>query len=518
MRTLENRSTRWAAQDRRSGRVLMAKHQPGGSAADVVQGFVLSAAIWAVLALSTPGLVHPMALPLIVCGGLCGVEAIQWMNGRRDALDAAALLSLFLVHFFFLAPLLHLVLDWWAPYLVGLDDWRPWLGRMAVLNAIGLAGIRWVWNRPSRSTSTHKTWMPGPAFVPWWIALVGIASVAQLLAIGRFGSPLGVSEAFDSGAAAFEGSGWILVLSEALPYLLLVGVCEGVRRRGVVLSGPMLATVIVCFIVMTFLLAGFRGSRANIIWAALVGVMVIHLRLRRIRRRELLSLAVLGLMFMYIYGFYKSAGLDGLSAVLDRSKQVELEDSTGRDLRTVVLGDLARADIQALTLARLSEGQDYDLRLGSTYVAGVLSLVPDRILALPIDDKRAAGTALLYERSESLGEYRVSNIYGLSGEAMLNFGPVAVPVVLFLFGLVSRAVLHWFGRLRPSDAREYIAPVGLVVLVLLIGSDLDNAIYGFIKFGLLPAVLILGGTVRTEPEPHASHAAQIPASGHWGRP
>jgi hypothetical protein len=516
-RTFDRATSRVALQNRRVARPYLPKHQPGGTATDLAGSVLLCGSVWAALAVLTPELVHPMALPLVICGGLAGVEAVQWLQGRRDSLDSASLLSLFLVHFFFLAPLLHVVLDWWAPFLPGLEDWRPWIGRMAVLNAVGLAGIRWVWNRPVCQAAIHRRWVPGPRFLSWWLLVVGVSAAAQLLAISRFGSPLGVSEAFDSGAAAFEGSGWILVMSEALPYLLLVGICEGVRRRGVVLSGPALTAVIIGFVVMTFLLAGFRGSRANIIWAALIGVMVIHLRLRRIRRRELMLLAVMGLTFMYIYGFYKSAGMEGLAAILDRSKQVELEDSTGRDLRTVVLGDLARADVQALTLARMSDEQDYELRLGSTYVAGALSLVPDRVLSLTIDDKRAAGTALLYERSESLGEYRVSNIYGLSGEAMLNFGPIAVPPLLLLFGFLSRAFLHWFGRLRPSDSREYIAPVGLVVLVLLIGSDLDNALYGFIKFGLLPAALVLGASVRVDTAYHREAAAEPSAGSRWGR-
>ena len=50
-------------------------------------------------------------LPVLGCGVLIGIDAINWMRGRYDALDPIGIVGLLGIHFFFLAALLQVAWD-----------------------------------------------------------------------------------------------------------------------------------------------------------------------------------------------------------------------------------------------------------------------------------------------------------------------------------------------------------------------------------------------------------------------
>src|SRR5688572_3196148 len=80
---------------------------------------------------------HWLLFPLFVCGVLTTVDAVRWMRGQLSLFDPVGILGLLGIHFFFLAPLLHITWDMWMAYVdpLSMDDWRKWLGYMAMLNA-----------------------------------------------------------------------------------------------------------------------------------------------------------------------------------------------------------------------------------------------------------------------------------------------------------------------------------------------------------------------------------------------
>jgi hypothetical protein len=87
-----------------------------------------------------------------------------------------------------------------------------------------------------------------------------------------------------------------------------------------------------------------------------------------------------------------------------------------------------------------------------------------------------------------------SNVYGLAGEAMLNFGPVA--------GLGSFAVLGYLvGRFRrflmqlpPLDMRWILVPLGSYLCVTALVGDSDNFVYALIKEGFVPFLIVFIGS------------------------
>jgi hypothetical protein len=81
---------------------------------------------------------HWFVLPVLCCGILISKEAVDWIRGRQDLFDPVGIIGLLGFHFFFLAPLLHVHLDYWLEYVVLPPDMRGWLGKMAMINVIGL--------------------------------------------------------------------------------------------------------------------------------------------------------------------------------------------------------------------------------------------------------------------------------------------------------------------------------------------------------------------------------------------
>src|SRR5258708_24048940 len=71
---------------------------------------------------------HWFLVPVLLCGVLIGIDAVDWFRGRLDIFDPAGIIGLLGVHFFFLAPLLHVTWDSWMRYINPPPDWRGWLG------------------------------------------------------------------------------------------------------------------------------------------------------------------------------------------------------------------------------------------------------------------------------------------------------------------------------------------------------------------------------------------------------
>src|SRR5688572_7022143 len=90
------------------------------------------------LAVSEP-MGHWFVVPVLMCGALIGMDAVDWFRGKINIFDPFGIVGLLGFHFFFLAPLLHVYWQYWPLYNVANppDDYRPFLGSMAALNFLG---------------------------------------------------------------------------------------------------------------------------------------------------------------------------------------------------------------------------------------------------------------------------------------------------------------------------------------------------------------------------------------------
>ncbi len=94
------------------------------------------------------------------------------------------------------------------------------------------------------------------------------------------------------------------------------------------------------------------------------------------------------------------------------------------------------------------------------------------------------------------GRLESSRIYGLAGEAVLNFGPVSVPIVFIPFGFLVGRVRRWQRSLEPGDARLLLVPLFVNLCFVVLTCDSDNSLFFLIKNGAIPWLVIMVGSTR----------------------
>jgi hypothetical protein len=470
----------------------------------IVLGFLLSSERFA----------HWFVLPVWLCGVVIATDAVEWLRGRINLFDPLGIVGLLGVHFFFLAPLLHVSWDIWMLYVEPPKDWRGWLGGMALLNVIGLLLYRvaraWVLRvrvRERRRASWH---IQPRVFYSLALFMILVAFVLQMRVYMSFGGLSSYIEAATSldyadsrvdNTGAMRGMGFIFIFSESLPIVAMMLFAVYARGRpGRLQSWPVLCLVLVAYFVVSMLFGGLRGSRSTTIWALFWAVGIIHLWIRPMPRKLIYLGLIWLVLFMYVYGIFKEGGVEGLQArFLGVETSVDYEQAhQKRGLRQMLLGDLGRSDVHALLLQRMVHPRsDYQYAWGRTYVAAGLTLVPRQLIERP-PTKELEGTDALFGRgSFATGEWVASNVYGLTGEAMLNFGPLLAPFSFIVLGLSVGLVKRGLLALEPWDARLLLMPFLINLTLMWLSSDFNNMIFNAIKGGAIPLMLIFLGTRRS---------------------
>lgn len=466
--------------------------------ADYVLSFVCACAFALTFAIISPAVIHWFLIPLIACGTIAGVDVIRWIRGRLDLFDPKAVVGFLSFYGCFVTPLLHVVWDRFGvnnDLLLG-GDWRPWLGAMAALNAASLLVYRtfhnYVFNYTAKSTTT---WKIKKKRFHFFFSLALAASVAGVYAFFSVlnGIP-GMVKSFEENLQAYTGKGWLLVFAwplSVLCFIILIYVWTNrkIRRRpasiGIFLVGA--------FGISQFVLMGWYGSRQATIWAMFWMAGIIHYRVDSLSRKVFAMGLVFLLAFMYFYGFYKEQGRAGFGVIETPATWLQ---PTGyqRDFKLLLLDDLARADLNAYMLYNLTKfPRDYDYRWGLTYVGAPMFLVPRSLWPNRPNYKVDAGTEATFGKASS---YDSTRVYGLTGEAMLNFGPLGILPSYALYG----ACLGWYRRKLTSwdisDARMFLAPLVTILFVCAFIADADNVLFLFVVDGSLITAAFLGSIKR----------------------
>lgn len=466
---------------------------------------LLSFASCAVVVLATlarsPECQHWFVIPVWICGGLAGVDALGWVRGRYGTFDPRGIVGLLGLHLFFAAPLMHVAMDHWMGYVEPPPDWRPWLGRMACVNALGLAAYLTCATAleaaiPLRRTRNRWTLAPDRVWLAWPLALAATA-VLQALVYARFGGISGFVNAFGESPDAFAGLGFVFMFSEAFPILLVIASAEILSRTRYPKGWITVFAVLVAFVAAKLLFGGLRGSRGHLIYGLFWAAGIIHLRIRPIPKQAIVLGVALLVGFMYLYGFYKNYGRDAVEAFRD-GVPGDFTDVPSRDLSSVLLGDLARADIQAYLLYRLSPDAPTraEYALGETYVGAAALLVPRSLLPEKPPTKVKAGTDALFGRGEFDSGFVGTFAYGVVGEAMLNFGPVAAFGGFLVMAVAVTLLRRLAQALPPDDSRGYLVPFALSLSFMMPVWDSDVLLFYTVKEGLLPAFLVTICSIR----------------------
>jgi hypothetical protein len=443
---------------------------------------------------------HWFLIPVAICGVLVGTDAIAWLRGRLGLYDPAGIIGLFGFHFFFLAPLLHVGWDLWIRDVNPPADWRDWLGYMATLNVIGLLCYRFCYRafKARRPTEYERVYWGIDKGVFRIVApfSLAVAAAVQIWVYARMGGISGFMEARQD-RTAFEGMGWVFMISETVPILTTFLIIVYFQQRS--MSSSKIVGALLGLFLVQMLFAGLRGSRSQTVEFLFWLVGCIHLSVRPVPRKLIYAGSVFLLLFLYIYGFYKSAGASGVSQALSGSEERnQLSEKSGRTFKTILLGDFGRTDVQAFILYKLiNDGRDFGYAKGRTYLGAVSLLVPRFLLPDRPASKLREGTDIQAGAGTYVpGRQWSSRVYGLAGEAMLNFGPMSVPLVYALFGLMVGWVRTFTTRLLPGDSRLLLIPLLIYECFAVLIGDSDNFIVGVVKDGLLPFLVVALSSVR----------------------
>jgi hypothetical protein len=474
-------------------RLAALRRSPRGDYASTVVIVGLAALLF--ISRSKP-LIHWFLFPVMACGVLTGVDIVRWLRGRIDLFDPQTIIACLAFYGFFLAPILHV---FWNTFGVGdlalFADWRTWLGGMACLNALGLLAYRVAHNWAIRAAKPpHTVWeINRGRFYP----VFAVALVFSIIGVEAFLWQLqgisGLIAAYEDNQVAFAGKGWLLVLAWPLAVLsfiiLLVALTDRQRkaRHSLTIGMILLSSVGIGH----FLLLGWYGSRAATVTALFWMAGLLHYRFRKFPR-VMMGIGVISLIgFAYFYGFYKERGRAGFEVL--RTPSMWLRPAGyQRDFKFLLLGDLARADSNALILHNLvKDPGDYRYRWGFTYAAALFILIPryfwpDR----PYYRVEAGGEALWGKTAEEIS----SRLYGLSGEALLNFGPIGVVFIFAIYG----ALLGWYRRKLSLwdrlDARMLLAPFFTSLFVEALLCDSDVLVFFVATQGALISVCVFAAS------------------------
>ena len=467
---------------------------------NVLISFYVCSIILVGFIIATDQVHHWFIVPVFASGVLIGTDLVRWLRGQIDTFDPIGIIGLLGFHFFFLAPLLHVKWDSWMLYVVPPPDWRPWLGRMAVINLAGILvyfGSRSVFQRRFANQKSRSAWRLKPLLFGRLIgAGLVLTAALQILVYLRFGGITGYITAFESRAGHFEGMGWLFTLSESFPILAFLAFAVLSRERVTWRQWGVIFGALAAFLVLKLLFGGLRGSRSNTIWGLFWAVGIIHLWIRTVPRKLILAGLGFILVFLYVYGFYKTYGTEGIDAISVAEERARLAEDSGRTWEGLILRDLGRSDVQAYVLYGLSPengfGYSYSYSRGTTYAGALALVIPRQIWPNRPATKVKAGTDLILGPGAYEAGLHATRIYGLAGEAMLNFGPWAAPFAFVALGAVVARVRNWIHAWRATqDCRLLLAPLLINLCFNVLAMDSDNLVFFLIKNGSIPFIVIL---------------------------
>jgi hypothetical protein len=467
--------------------------------------FVSCSCATVVLCLSQQAM-HWFLIPVVACGTVVGIDAVDWFRGRFHPFDPAGVLGLLGYHVFFLSTML---VGGWEHRLRYLpdqpEDYRPWLGALAALTLVGLLVYRWALGACVRGTdreaAASSLWMIAPKQF-WILLLVGllVSGSLQVWAYIQLGGIQGyISEysAWLKGQDAFHGTTALFAISESFPILAMFGYAmwsKGAKWRR---SWVMLGVVLVAYFVLLLLFGGLRGSRSNTVWGLFWAVGIIHLWIRPVPRSMVLCGLPVLVIFMSLYAVYKIKGADTLDFLSTSNSYAEVENGT-ETTSEVLIGDLGRSDVQAFLLYRLFGSEvPYDFALGQTYVGALAMIVPREVWP----SRPATKVKWTTEAEYGVGSFDnsllvSSRVYGLIGETILNFGPLFVPLAFAVLAIVVARLRRAMLAMATGDSRLLVMPFLVNFCILLLINDSDNQVFFLFKYGLIPCLLVLFASRR----------------------
>lgn len=454
------------------------------------------------LAFLFPEVPAELLVVVTVAGALVGSDATDALRGRRDIFSPRSLVSVLMVNGFYVAPLLHVAAEAYPRYITLPKDMPLALSNLAMLNLI--AAVLYFLALRVNASSTHVESTSGETkdtpetlqAISHAAFMLGLISLGVfLLTVLQAGGPAGWLSSQFNYREDLASSGALLSLSEPFPTLFMISALAKLKASKLPQHqlGIAVALLFVLVVGTTFVSSGLRGSRANLVWPLLSMLVLVHLAFFPLKKRWLAVIALAAIVFAGVYDVYKKTGTDGISDLRQGSfaSNAEYSDLEFGPL-SLLLGDFSRTGIQVVILDRWVVN-DFSQGWGATYLGGALQFIPGVDAATIVPTKSVVATDVLYgEGAANVRDSLTTRIYGLQGEALLNFGPVSFVLVVLPFAALLRIADARFHRAQVSQqfGRIIIASFLTPALMLLFVSDLDNVIRYVTSKAMLPILVV----------------------------
>lgn len=462
---------------------------------------VIASAVLAWFLVRSSFFLHWFVVPLWACGVLMGVDVVRWARRQVHVLDPGGIVGLLFLLRFYWAYLYKVDAEFWLRHPDQPSDWRPWVGCLSVMYVGAILLYRWALRRaegdPRRGQRVSVAWrLEHRTYFQTLVPLLIVSLSVQIALYAKYGGVSGFIDAYERREIADVA--WFAIVGEPFPILAITGWAVHARRRRVRPSWAAIAGPLLAFFLAQLLFGGLRGSRSNTIWACFWALGIVHVWVRPVPRKLLLAAIPLLVLFLYVWGFYKAAGREGLRAALAPSRWSEIAQATGRTFEAAWIP----GGTEAMLVYRLAHLEsDYRYAWGRTYLATLAKVIPRRIWPDRPPGAALEGTEALYGRGAYSEAFRSSLVYGLLGEGMLNFGLYLAPLTYLMLGYLVGRVRRAFQSWSPDDARWLLAPFLTNLCVQLQGGDSSNVLFFVVKNGAIPA-LILGATSRRAARAH----------------
>lgn len=287
------------------------------------------------------------------------------------------------------------------------------------------------------------------------------------------------------------------MFGDPLPMLVMMAIIYWIYRKRPHVRRSFLTVVLIIFLAMAFQLlwVGQRGSRGGILGAVIIIAAIAHYHLRALSPKVLIVGACGIFLFGHFYTYYKFLGAVGWRAFYRPEVRKSLSyELGGVTLTSTLLGDLARADVQAMFLYHLMEDVvPYQPVYGQTYMWAALKIIPRAIWKTkPISYKAIVGSKL---QGRSLYQYSKRQ-YGLAGEAMLNFSYWGIVPAFLVFGVILGWVRKKIATMEPSDSRFFLIPILILTCMTVVPNDTNTLMFGLLMMGALPLIVVFFGSMR----------------------
>lgn len=454
--------------------------------------------------LISPNCQQWFVLPITFCGILTLSDVIGWIRKEVDAFDPKVPIAVLLFLNTFLTPLLHVRFEAYG-FLLHTPNWPRYFGYMGFFNLGGVVCFKFVQNfmfnrvRPARSF-----WQFNPSkFIITFVFVFPLSLAASLIIKFFFGGMVKIAgeRIWAEGSMAYAPHmSWLMMLGDPMFLLIFMMVVYFISQKNAGRQASIFTIGIILFFLMVcqFIWFGARASRMAILMVVVIGTIVVHYRLRPLSVRLLLIGICCLFSFVYIYTFYKFLGPQGWGAVYRQETRESLRYEHAAGTITpmaTLLGDFARADVQATMIYRLTRPDRTFVPVhGRTYIMSLLTFIPRAVWKSKPEKgvKVLAGSEILGYQGLQLSRRQ----YGLAGEAMLNFGYYGIIPAFVVLGLVLGFVRKKISTMEPSDSRFYLVPIVILLLVLAVNTEAENLVFNMLKMGVMPFIIILLGSTR----------------------